>query len=153
MFFFYISFLHCVCVLCQNLHRNLLHITILNFLNSFLSIGEFCFTSPPFLLLFTPAIFISVGFHLISRHHSTSFSSPCHVFASSRCSSNVRYTVAITMTRCAIWPDTRRNRSGAVRDRLSLAKSHDGNIWTTYAAWSVPGAGILTIPAACFCCM
>lgn len=60
-------------------------------------------------------------------------------------------TVAITINRCAI-SATRCNKSGAMRAKFSLAKSHDGKICTTYAACSLPGAGIFTIPAACFCC-
>lgn len=60
-------------------------------------------------------------------------------------------TVAITINRCAI-SATRCNKSGAMRAKFSLAKSHDGKICTTYAACSLPGAGIFTMPAACFCC-
>lgn len=47
----------------------------------------------------------------------------------------VLHTVAMMMRRCAM-SATLCSRSGAMRAKFSLAKSHDGKMCTTYAAYS-----------------
>jgi len=46
----------------------------------------------------------------------------------------VLHTVAMMMRRCAM-SATLCSRSGAMRAKFSLAKSHDGKMCTTYAAY------------------